>query len=185
MDNFEIINSNDIMELVKFTKRDFKRLAENIDSPLEMTIWAGPKYMYPLTFEQLEERMNQRINEKTKNYLFSLFDVVIKQTIGFIEIEIIDEDKKIGSIQSVMIFKNFRGRNFSEKLLDLANKYSFETLKLNRLELKVFSFNKAAISCYKKTGFVEEEIINKIDSKTGKTFQIIAMKKEKEIKNGI
>lgn len=165
------------MEIVKFTRSDFNRLAENIDSPMEMMIWAGPKYMYPLTFEQLEESMSQ----KSKNYLFSLFDGDIKQTIGFIEIEIINEDKRVGSIQSVMIFKDFRGRNYSEELLDLAAKYAFETLKLNRLELKVFSFNKAAISCYKKTGFVEEEIINKIDSKTGKAFQLIAMKKEKEV----
>jgi RimJ/RimL family protein N-acetyltransferase len=171
------INNNEIMEIVKFTRSDFNRLAENIDSPMEMMIWAGPKYQYPLTFEQLEERMSQ----KARNYLFSLFDGDIKQTIGFIEIEILDEDKRVGSIQSVMIFKDFRGRNYSEELLDLAVKYAFETLKLKRLELKVFSFNKAAISCYKRTGFVEEEIINKIDSKTGKAFQLIAMKKEKEV----
>jgi RimJ/RimL family protein N-acetyltransferase len=169
------------MELVKFTEKDFEGLAGNIDSPLEMMIWAGPKYKYPLTFEQLKERMSQKINGQTKNYLFNLFDIVIGQSLGFIEIEIIDLDKKIGSIQSVMVYKKFRGEKFSEKLLDLAIAYSFEILKLDRLDLKVFSSNKAAISCYKKTGFIEEEIINKFDLNSGKVFQLIVMKKEREM----
>ena len=169
------------MELVKFTEDSFKSLVLNIDSPWEMMVWAGAKYTYPLTFQQLVDRMNQKLNGKTKNHLFSLFDSAITGAIGYIEIEIIDENKKLGSIKSVMIFKNFRGLKYSNTLLNLACSYSFETLKLKALELKVFSFNNAAISCYKKAGFIEKEILNSVDPGTGKSFQLIVMRKENDL----
>lgn len=170
-----------MMELVKFTEDDFKSLVLNLDSPWEMMIWAGTKYTYPLTLEQLVGRMNQKINGKTKNHLFSLSDSTITGALGYIEIEIIDENKKLGSIQSVMIFKNFRGLKYSNTLLNLACSYSFETLKLKELELKVFSSNSAAISCYRKAGFIEKEILDRIDPITGKSFQLIVMKKENSL----
>lgn len=170
------------MELVKFTEKDFDVLVKNIDSSLEMMIWAGPKYRYPLTFEQLKERMDRETDGQPKIYMFSLFDTILRQIVGFIEIEIIADDKRIGSIQSVMIFKKFRGKKLSEKLVALAGEYSFNTLQLNELELKVFSFNTAAVACYKKEGFKETEIIDRVDPNTGKSFQLLVMKKENKRK---
>lgn len=167
------------MKLIEFNEKYFDSLIENIDSPLEMMVWAGPKYQYPLTIDQITDRINQTINGKKKNHLFTLFDDTECQPIGYIEIEIIDNGKKFGSIQSVMIYKAFRGKKYSERLLELACHYAFESLKLKTLELKVFSFNNAAVSCYLKAGFAEKERIDNIDPKTGKSFQLIVMKKEK------
>jgi len=161
------------MELVKFTKEKFESLSKNIDTLQEMMVWAGPKYKFPLTFEQLKERTEQKIDNKQKTYLFNLFDDIGKETIGFIEIEILDNNIRLGSIQSVMIYKGYRGEKYSEVLLNLAITYAYDKLKLNSLELKVFSFNKPAISCYKKVGFVEEKTYDHTDLKTGKSFQLI------------
>jgi len=167
------------MELIKYNGDAFDDLIKNIDSPFEMMVWAGPKYKYPLTLDQLQERMNQTSNGKIKNHLFNLFDDAIKKIIGYIEIEILDEKTKKGSIQSVLIYKDYRGKKYSEQLLDLIISYSVHKLNLQTLELKVFSFNKAAISCYQKVGFVEDEILDHINPETGKAFQIIVMKRQK------
>jgi hypothetical protein len=100
------------MKLVKFDEKDFDNLTRNIDSPLEMMIGAGPKYKYPLTLSQITERINQTVNGKAKNHLFTLFDNELNRAIGFIEIE--NSEAVKGSIQSVMIYKAFRGMHYSE-----------------------------------------------------------------------
>jgi RimJ/RimL family protein N-acetyltransferase len=37
-------------------------------------------------------------------------------------------------------------------------KYAFETLKLHRVDLRVLEYNKRAISCYQKCGFIKEGV---------------------------
>ena len=64
---------------------------------------------------------------------------------------------------------------YSEILLNLTTTYAYDKLRLNCLELKVFSFNKPAVSCYRKVGFVEEKVDDHIDSKTEKPFQLILL----------
>ena len=41
-------------------------------------------------------------------------------------------------------------------LMTLIIDFVFNELKLNRLQLEVFSFNKRGINAYKKVGFIEE-----------------------------
>ena len=46
-----------------------------------------------------------------------------------------------------------RNKGYGQEALKLLLNYGFNTLNLNNVMLKVFSFNEMAISCYKKVGF--------------------------------
>jgi RimJ/RimL family protein N-acetyltransferase len=49
-----------------------------------------------------------------------------------------------------------RGAGYGTEATRLVLRYAFETLNLNRVELGVYDFNKAAIRVYEKLGFVRE-----------------------------
>jgi len=46
-----------------------------------------------------------------------------------------------------------RGKGYGAQALSLLLEFGFDTLNLNNIMLKVFSFNEMAVSCYKKVGF--------------------------------
>ena len=51
-----------------------------------------------------------------------------------------------------------RGKGYGLEATRLMLRYAFETLNLNRVELNVFDFNRAAIHVYEKVGFVREGV---------------------------
>jgi Acetyltransferases, including N-acetylases of ribosomal proteins len=50
------------------------------------------------------------------------------------------------------------GMGFGTEATNLVLDYAFNILKLHRVDLKVLEYNKWAIACYKKCGFVQEGI---------------------------
>jgi len=51
-----------------------------------------------------------------------------------------------------------RGHGYGSEAIRLINKYAFEQLNLNRLELSVVAFNERAIRMYEAAGFVREGV---------------------------
>jgi UDP-4-amino-4,6-dideoxy-N-acetyl-beta-L-altrosamine N-acetyltransferase len=45
------------------------------------------------------------------------------------------------------------GKGYGTEATQLLLRHAFQTLNLNRVQLEVYEFNKAAIRCYEKTGF--------------------------------
>jgi len=52
--------------------------------------------------------------------------------------------------------KKEQGKGYGTEAMKLLLEYGFNTLNLNRLDLKVNDFNLRAIKCYQRLGFVEE-----------------------------
>ena len=51
------------------------------------------------------------------------------------------------------------GRGYGSEAVQLAQKFIFEELNLNRLELQVYSHNSRAIKSYEKVGFKKEGVL--------------------------
>ncbi|MDP2856562.1 MAG: GNAT family protein, partial [Bacillota bacterium] len=71
--------------------------------------------------------------------------------------------------------KASRNRGFGTEAMELVLDYSFNTLKLHRVELDVFEDNAAAIRSYKKCGFVSEGIVRECYVKNGRFITAILM----------
>jgi ribosomal-protein-alanine N-acetyltransferase len=50
------------------------------------------------------------------------------------------------------------GRGIGTEITQLVLKYAFEELKLHRVDLRVLEYNKRAIKCYEKCGFIQEGV---------------------------
>ena len=76
--------------------------------------------------------------------------------------------------------KDYWGKGYGSDALKVLIRFIFEEVNIYKIKLNVFSFNKRAISCYKKLGFKEEGILKDELYRNGKYFDIIPMALFKE-----
>lgn len=108
----------------------------------------------PLT-RDMEEKWYTSLKERENDIIFA---ILINQTqlignCGIMEIMWKDRTGKCG------IFigdKKEQGKAYGTEAMKLLLNYGFNTLNLNRIDLKVNDFNSRAIKCYQKLGFIEE-----------------------------
>jgi len=55
----------------------------------------------------------------------------------------------------------WRGRGFGTEAVRLLLAYAFGALRLNRVYLRVLSYNAPAIACYRKAGFKAEGVVTR------------------------
>jgi len=58
--------------------------------------------------------------------------------------------------RALIAAEGFQGKGFAKEALNLILRYAFDTLKLNRVFLEVFSDNTQAIKLYERCGFITE-----------------------------
>jgi len=87
------------------------------------------------------------------------------QVIGELWLHPIDYKKKTTELVIVIGKKELRGKGYGRDAINTIKDYCFNTLKLNSIYLKVFSFNIRGIKCYKACGF---KVIGKCDRKVNR-----------------
>ncbi|MBF4691509.1 GNAT family N-acetyltransferase [Fusibacter ferrireducens] len=125
-----------------------------------LTQWAGPStYSYPLTVEQITNRLNEKNT--------TIFKILNKDIMtGSIEITDINEVTGYGKVCRYILSDDFIGQGIGQKALKNLVEYSFNELGLSHLELRVYTFNVGAIKCYEKAGFTISQLNeNEKDSK--------------------
>ena len=70
----------------------------------------------------------------------------------------VDWKNRLGEI-GIMIGTPYRGRGYSTEAMELLCRFAFREMNLHKLKVSVFAFNKAAIRCYEKNGFVQEGLL--------------------------
>ncbi|WP_270583587.1 GNAT family N-acetyltransferase [Bacillus smithii] len=149
-----------MIELEYFERPDFNQLIRWIDSPEFLLQWGGPQFDYPLNESQLEKYI-ENANRDTSDTL--VYKVIHKETgnvIGHISLGKIDRKNKSARIGKVLVGeKNLRGQGIGSLMVKELLKIAFEELKLHRVSLGVFDFNKSAIACYEKVGFKKEGLL--------------------------
>ena len=78
--------------------------------------------------------------------------------VGHLIMRFTDEKKKILRFGFVIVDDSKRDMGYGKEMLELALKYSFEILKVEKVTLGVFDNNMAAYYCYKAVGFREAEM---------------------------
>lgn len=153
-----------VIKLDRFNRTDYDRLINWVVSKEFLIQFAGPLFVFPLTYEQLdkytgsETRLIYKVIEETSN-----------EVIGHAEINNIDFKNNSARICRVLIgVPEKRNKGYGKVLIKELIKIGFDELKLHRLDLGVFDFNKQAIKCYQDCGFEIEGLIRdsiKVDDK--------------------
>lgn len=116
------------------------------------------------------------------------FAIVLKENdelIGNISLKNYDGISGTATLGVFIGQKENRNKGYGKESIKLLLNYGFNTLNLNNVMLKVFSFNDRAISTYKKIGFKKIGNRRKAFYKDGKYYDIIYMDILKEEFNDI
>ncbi len=110
--------------------------------------WAGRCYTYPLTTQQIIDRLNHTENMRC------LCITMENEIIGTCELDFIDWEALECSVCRYLIGNSYRCLGYGTNSLKLIVNYAFDELKMRKIKLSVFDFNTPAIRCYEKVGFI-------------------------------
>lgn len=148
-----------IVQLRPFARPDFSRLISWVNSPQMLIQWAGPtQFSFPLTVEQLQVYLQGSEGAKPVRKIFASLDGA-GNVIGHIELGALDYANQTGTLCRVLVAPQLRGEGFSVPMVREALRIGFQKLQLRRIDLRVYSFNTAAIKCYQRAGFVQEGVL--------------------------
>ncbi|MDN3617340.1 GNAT family N-acetyltransferase [Vibrio gallaecicus] len=132
------------MELRAFEKEDYELLIDWIDSDKLNYLWGGPKFEFPLNFEQISRHCTQ---PEVLPFIF----VVSGENAGYIELFKVAESHF--RICRVFVSNGFRGQAISKQMLGQLIELAKEKYTTNVLSLAVFEQNTVARNCYESLGF--------------------------------
>ena len=170
-----------MLKLQKFEKSDFDKLIGWLHDKRFLIQWAGPIFTWPLDEGQLDKYLKETKGGKPKRYIFRAINLAENRIIGHIEIGPIDYENSIGILSRVLIGEpKDRRSGYGMEMIKLAVGFGFNKISLSWINLAVFDFNEAAISCYKKVGFSEYELKEKTVKCGNECWDVIMMKLRKE-----
>ncbi len=144
-------------QIVKLKKIDLPQFINWAEDEKTLVQWCGPVFNYPLTMPQLESYFSETEKEVPTRYLLK-YVTANGEMAGVCELGNVDRRNNAGSVCRVFVDKNFRGKGIAKDLIKEVLKYGFGTLKLNRIDLNVYTYNAGAIKCYEELGFVKEGV---------------------------
>ena len=110
------------------------------------------------TLEEIKTHI-KRIIEDTSREDYAICLNETKEMIGELSILDIDSPNHAAVFRISMNHTKHTGKGFGTEAMELIFNYVFNDLKLNRLQLEVFSHNVRGIRAYEKVGFVKEGIL--------------------------
>ncbi|HLV43252.1 MAG TPA: GNAT family protein [Brumimicrobium sp.] len=135
-----------MIELVPFSEEDFIIFKSWIHSAEELFQFAGPLIPYPVTDNDLRKYINMKDRKPFKVVLNAT-----QESIGHCELNF---SNKIPRLSRILIGeKDNRNKGVGEYIVQEMVALLFQDPKINKVDLNVFEWNTAAISCYEKVGF--------------------------------
>ncbi|MGL5380951.1 GNAT family N-acetyltransferase [Clostridium sp.] len=136
--------------------------------------------IFPMTIWQEEEWVKGRKGTSDLTYDFAMEDLKTGKYIGGCSINESNIKNRHCTIGIMIGDKDYWGKGYGTDALKTLIKFIFEELNFDKVKLGAFSFNKRAIACYKKVGFIEEGVLRKEIYRNGKYYDNILMGMLKE-----
>ncbi|MFB4165137.1 GNAT family N-acetyltransferase [Alteribacillus sp. JSM 102045] len=146
------------IRFLPFERADFDQLIQWIPDARFLLQWGGPHFTFPLNESQLEEYIKNTNKTGASRFINKVVDSS-GVTVGHISLGSVDRHNRSARIGKVLVGeqKN-RGQGIGRKMIKEICHISFDELNMHRVSLGVWDFNKPAIRCYEKAGFVHEGI---------------------------
>lgn len=158
----KVIPSNGTAPVVFYEgRRIYFRPVELEDEPLLKRFINNPANWRFLRHGQPYNGVRERewIESLGKSKTDYVFGIALKQTdrlVGVTGLHGVDPVNRAALFGINVGDTAFQGRGYGREATELALRYGFEELNLNRIELSVYADNWRAIRMYQKVGFVQE-----------------------------
>ena len=143
------------MKLEPVQSTDLDRLLSWVDSPEFMLQWAGPRFSWPLSKEQLQTNLLEGEGPAPTLLAFKAISDDGVMT-AYAEITRIDRANRSASLARLLVAPESRGLGIGSWTVAELLWVAFEQLYLHRVALTVFSFNTAAVRAYERSGLRHE-----------------------------
>lgn len=174
-----MILKSDKIFLRPLEESDAQQLLNSTENQ-ELRYMTGTKGEF--TLEQIKQHIS-RSKEDPSRHDFAICLDQNNEMIGELSLNNIDEDNRTADYRISMNAIALTGKGFGTEATQLILRFVFEELKLNRLQLEVFSHNERGIKAYEKVGFKKEGVLRESLFYNGKYSDEIIMsiiKKEYE-----
>lgn len=149
-----------MVKLRAYKEEDIERATQFINDE-EVKKLLDSNVPFPITKWQEEEWIKSRKAGGDFTYDFAIEDIKSSKYIGGCSINESDIKNRNCVIGIMIGDKEYWSKGYGSDALRTLLKFIFEEINMNKVKLKVFSFNDRAIACYKKVGFKEEGILKK------------------------
>lgn len=144
-----------MLRLRPYKKCDAKYIVSWIKDEVSFRKWCADRYdSYPINADDMNKHYSDLDELDT---FFQMTAIDESGVVGHLIMRFIDEEKKILRFGFVIVDDTKRGKGYGKELLQLAVKYAFEILKVEKITLGVFENNTSAYWCYKAAGFMDIE----------------------------
>lgn len=135
-----------MVRLNQFRQAHYSRLISWVDSAEALMQFAGPRFVFPLTDEQLDNSLNDK-----NRVAFYVTEIDTGICVGHAEIFLTRTSARLESL--LIGDRLLRGKGLGQAMVLKLLDYSFNQLDQVQVELNVFDWNIGAIKCYEKVGF--------------------------------
>ncbi|MGE7921174.1 GNAT family N-acetyltransferase [Viridibacillus sp. NPDC093762] len=145
-------------------ERIYLRTLQESDAPIMLQITTNEEIRFMtgtkpnFNLNQIKAHINN-INNDSSRYDFAICLKDNDQMIGELSIFEIDEENNKAGFRISMSSIELTGKGYGTEAIIIVLRFVFEELKLNRLQLEVFSHNLRGIRVYEKVGFVKEGVL--------------------------
>ena len=108
-------------------------------------------------------------------YQFAVETLEGKRYIGRCGLIHVDWKNRLAECAILIGDKNERGKGYGADAMKTLCRFAFEEMGMNKLTVRVFAFNRAAIRCYEKCGFEQEGLLKKEYFREGKFHDVVVM----------
>lgn len=117
-------------------------------------LWCANLLPYPpdeLSFEKVRMEQEQKWGGRSFVVTASAGEMIGYFCMG------INAHKNSAFLGFIVIHDEMRGKGYGTEVLQLIKEYAVSVLGVEKIELRVFDVNEAAVQCYKKAGFTVSE----------------------------
>jgi RimJ/RimL family protein N-acetyltransferase len=133
-------------------------------------------YRFPVTEPMEEEWYDRVLNEQgQRRASFAIEDCADGALVGFVHLSDIDWPCRLAHFGIVIGEAGRQGRGIGREATELALAYGFDTLNLDRIELRVVVDNAPADHIYRSLGFVEEGRLRRAAYLDGSAADVLVM----------
>ena len=150
-----------MIKLQPFTLMDLPLLLDWIDSPAALLQWAGDRFEYPLTEDQLLQDFTSPATQTPGRLRFKAVRPQDNRMTGFLELQRLDTTREARLGLVIVGPLQLHGRGIGTQMVQQALEIAFRQLGFARVSLRVLVFNLGAIACFRKAGFRETGLIER------------------------
>jgi diamine N-acetyltransferase len=133
-------------------------------------------YRFPVTEEMEAHWVDAVLKDQSRTrVVLAIGDKADGAFVGLVYLNDIDWFVRHAEFGILVGERSRQGRGLAKDALALVACYAFRTLNLNRLYLRVVSFNKRALRLYRSFGFVEEGIQRQHAFLRGRYYDVVLM----------